>query len=112
MRLDRAFEGLLERRQAHARELGVRPPAADEVRPAARAEALLRALVRLVGRDELATLDNADVLGPGAPAHRAASAGDLLAARAVAGVDAQERDLDLEPNRSAPACPRERTHAR
>src|SRR5205085_10746999 len=78
--VDVAVRPLLERgvdrAQADARELRVRPAAPEQVRPAHRAERLRRALLGLVGADELVSGKQTDPLRPDPPARRADAARD------------------------------------
>src|SRR5436190_22593809 len=78
------FERRIDRAQADAGELRLGPAAAEEVRAADQAEGLGRALVRLVGANEVFAGEQENVLGADAPVGGADATGDLLAGRAVA----------------------------
>src|SRR6478672_13836578 len=95
----------LERRvdcaQPDAREVGLRPAAAEEVRAALRTEGLGAPLVGLIRADEIVSRDEANRLRANVTIRRADAARDLLARRAVAERHVRELVQYLESNAAA-----------
>src|SRR5215211_3131675 len=104
VRIGLHIKPIVDRGQADARLFRVRPAAAEEVRPTARAERLRAALVGLVRSEELAACRDLDRFGAGAPVGRSDAARDPLARGAVAERGGGERLGDLELHAAAPAA--------
>src|SRR5207248_1466608 len=101
---------LVERRDADAAVLGVRPAAAEKVRTAGEAERLRASLRRLVRLDQVLSLQDPDRRRRHADVHGSAAAGELLAAFAVAVAETVRRLGELELDAAAEATSVERPH--
>src|SRR3954447_20243384 len=106
--LRRSGELIIDRAEPHARLVGLRPAAAEEVRPAHRAERLGRALLRLVRAQELLAREDRDLVAADAAVRRADAAGELLARRAVTERPRLERVGHLEQDSPALAASAQR----
>src|SRR5882672_10953752 len=87
--------------QPDAREVGLRPAAAEEVRAALRAERLGAALLGLICADEIVSGNEANGLRANVTIRRADAARDLLARRAMAERHVRELVQYLESNAAA-----------
>src|SRR5207244_10191977 len=97
------LEWIVQRRRPDARDLRLRPAAAEEVRAAGAAERLRAANGGLERLQQFLALENPDRLRRHAPIHGSDAARELLAAFAVAPPERRRRLCHLE--RAAPAEP-------
>src|SRR5436305_5564466 len=100
-----SLERVVDRAQANAGAVGLRPAAPEQVRPADRAERLCGSLGRLVGAQELLAGDDRDAVARDAAVGGAGAAGELLAACAVAEGARLEVVRQLEADSAAETAP-------
>src|SRR2546421_3906663 len=100
-----SLERVVDRAQANAGAVGLRPAAPEQVRPADRAERLRGSLGRLVGAKKLLAGDDRDEAARDAAVGGAGAAGELLAACAVAEGARLEVVRQLEADSAAETAP-------